>query len=125
MMKQLLNAALAISAIAAGAWLAAGPSGAAETIPEPECRIEARNIGAEVQLTAIAHGRPISGIYEFVVTTSGRGGSSDIVQAGDFSIRDSRAVLGVASFNSSGQDRYSAVLTLVSSGGTTVCRDAS
>lgn len=76
-----------------------------------------------VRLEALARGdRDAYGEYEFVVTKDGAGGSSDIVQEGEFDLSAGEQLLGEAEFSMGRRDFYRARLVL-RDGGVVVCRD--
>jgi hypothetical protein len=79
-----------------------------------ECviRTEPTSYGTRFEAVALADSDAV-GEYEFVLTRIDSGGSSDIVQSGDFDLRaGERAVLGEAELSMGRRARYSARLVL-------------
>lgn len=88
-----------------------------------ECGIEMTRTRYGVRFEAIAQGfEPSAGEYEFVLTKTDRGGSSDIVQGGEFDLYDGdEQVLGSAELSMERGARYRARLVLTDDDGE-VCR---
>lgn len=88
-----------------------------------ECMVRRTPTLHGVRLEALARGdREAYGDYEFVVTKDGAGGSSDIVQGGEFDLSAGEQLLGEAEFSMGRRDYYRARLVLRDGGGV-VCRD--
>lgn len=87
------------------------------------CSIHVSKSGGMTELTGIARASSaVSGTYEFVVTSSGSGGSSDIVQSGEFSASGGQTEeLGQVSVGGG----YSAKLKVRAGGQTYVCHQSS
>jgi len=75
------------------------------------CDIRATRTARGLRLEAIAHAeRAVRGLYDFVITAQGSGGSSDVTQGGPFDLTAGRsATVGAAEIS---RGRYRAVLTL-------------
>lgn len=116
-MKKFLTLAAALMATVAcsAAASSADAHGEREYRDAPvECLIRAvpTSDGARFQAVALADWDAV-GEYEFVLTRHDSGGSSDIVQSGDFDLRaGERAVLGEAELSMGRRARYSARLVL-------------
>lgn len=85
------------------------------------CDIRATRTAHGVRLEAIAHAdRAGHGVYDFVITAHGSGGSSDVTQGGRFDMAaGASAAIGTAEISSA---RYRAVLTLSDPSGAALCR---
>lgn len=96
--------------------------GAPETFGPPAayCDIRETRTPRGLRLEAIAEAdQSVDGVYDFVITAKGSGGSSDISQGGPVALNaGERAVVGVAEIPAG---RYSAVLTLSDADGE-LCR---
>jgi len=77
----------------------------------PRCELRADDSGENIVLEGFVFARkPVSGSYQLRVSQRGTGGSSDIVQSGEFNIEsDSTGSLGIVSL-SKGTSRYEAKL---------------
>lgn len=88
-----------------------------------ECVVRETATRNGVRLEAMARGdRDAYGEYEFVITKGGAGGSSDIVQGGEFDLAQGQQTLGEAEFNMERRDYFRARLVLRDGQGI-VCRD--
>jgi hypothetical protein len=123
----LLGAALALTIACAATAQPAPPSSGeapaialAPEVPAVDCAIEATPSAHGLLLRAFASA-DVEGEYDFVVTRSGAGGASDIVQSGEFSAGEDQ-LLGEAEFNLERGSRYSARLELHDADGL-LCRD--
>lgn len=94
---------------------------ASETVAAPgaamlgdavSCEVRVRRTANGMMIQAVAHAdRAVDGDYEFVITKSGGGGSSDVTQSGPFSAAAGETVtLGSTELGADG--RYRAVLVL-------------
>jgi hypothetical protein len=125
-MKKLLITAAAL--IAASACTAVAQTGDryddhAAYPAEVECAIRLTPTRYGMRFEALAEGfAPARGQYEFILTKDDRGGSSDIVQGGDFDLIDGdREVLGSAELSLERGARYRARLVLSDDAGE-ICR---
>lgn len=116
MKKFLTLAAAFLATVACGAAASSATAhGDNHSIQTPvECIIRTvpTSDGARFQAVALSDWDAV-GEYEFVLTRHDSGGSSDIVQSGDFDLRaGERAVLGEAELSMGRRARYSARLVL-------------
>ncbi|KUO57725.1 MAG: hypothetical protein APF80_02495 [Alphaproteobacteria bacterium BRH_c36] len=109
--KQVIVIAAAVSCV--GASIPASADGSVS------CSIQVSRNGGMTALTGLARASsPVSGTYEFVVTSTGSGGSSNIVQSGDFSASGGQTEeLGQVAVGGG----YSAKLKVRAGGRTYVC----
>lgn len=128
MLKSFLTATalIASGACAASAHPEPEPARAQPTAYESagvECMVRRVTTLHGVRLEALARGdRDAYGEYEFVVTKGGAGGSSDIVQSGEFDLATGQQTLGEAEFSMERRDYFRARLVL-RDGEDVVCRD--
>jgi hypothetical protein len=114
----------------AGAPLAEGAALEAEAeiklaaLPDVRCDIRVRRTRHGVELEARARAdAPAFGAYQFIITKTDAGGSSDIVQGGEFDLAAGEALsLGVSEFSVERGGRYRARLVLSDDVGE-ICRD--
>lgn len=111
----------ALAAVGAGlAAAAASGTDSAEAGGGLTCEIRASKSGSGVELTGVVRAsQATSGSYRFSVAQSGSGGSSDIDQGGDFSLKaGEQQVVGEISL---GKGSFDARLKVSSSAGGTSC----
>ena len=115
--RRVILAAIAGLSIANAAGLNANSEGGLK------CRIESRSAGGMTELKGVVvAGRGVKGRYQFTISSSGAGGSSDVRQAGDFSAEaGKKAEVGFASLSIDGH--YKAALSVVVDGKTYQCRE--
>lgn len=82
------------------------------------CEIRSSKTSDSILLEAVANSQAeVTGEYEFVISKSGGGGSSDIVQGGEFEIGpEEKAILGEVRFGSGEGTSIRARLTLTAKG---------
>lgn len=104
--------------------VAAAPAPAEATRGGVQCLIRETPTSYGMRFEALARAdRSAYGEYDFVLTKTDRGGSSDIVQGGDYDLRGGgRQSLGSAELSLDRGARYRARLVL-RDGGRVVCRD--
>lgn len=132
-MKSLLFIGLsALAACAAAASptppaFAEAPAHVQEAPPSLSCDIIRTRTSHGVELRAIAASdASMIGDYEFVITKRDRGGSSDIMQSGEFDLaRGESASLGSAEISVARGGGYEARLQLTSADGETCVAEAS
>lgn len=111
----------ALAALAAAGALS-GPEGAEARASGVTCEIRLTQSGGLTALTGIVHAsEATSGTYRFLVSQSGAAGSSDITQAGDFSLAAGQSEV-VAETTLGGRAGFSARLALSTGAGTTSCK---
>ena len=116
-----LPGVIALAAADAGLATASGAPAFRKGI---ECEIRVAKVPGGVELEAVAWAdQNISGEYEFSIEKSGSGGSSSIVQGGEFSLpRKEERILGSAGLGSDRRASYSAQLTVEAADGEPLCR---
>ncbi len=114
MKKLLTTLAALIAASACTATAQTADHGHHVEAPEISCAIRMTPTRHGMRFDALAEGfAPARGAYEFILTKDDRGGSSDIVQGGDFDLLDgSRQTLGSAELSLERGARYRARLIL-------------
>jgi hypothetical protein len=91
-----------------------------------DCDIVRTRTSHGVELRAVASsGASIAGEYEFVITKRDRGGSSDIMQSGEFALDGESTSLGSAEVSVERGGGYDARLELTSFDGETCVAEAS
>jgi hypothetical protein len=111
-------------ALAIGALLLSGaPTLADEISPAPQCEIRMSEIRGALRVETVVHGEPgLSGVYDFTLTRSGAGGTSDVSQSGAYTIEDDGvATLSVSEFNHGRNDHVDALLSLDTGNGRIEC----
>lgn len=116
----------ALAVLIAGAPLAGGAA-EADPAPGPEgvgCEIRAGGTAGRVKLAGLAVAATgVSGRYAFTLHKEGRGGSSDVVQGGDFRIAPGRpSVLNQVELVLAPGEAWHATMTLDWPGGSLACR---
>jgi hypothetical protein len=109
--------------VPAPAPLAAAPVEARLPAPRVDCDIDVRRTSNGIALEGLAHfTRSTDGDYSFVITKSGRGGSSDIEQGGEYDARAGQELaLGSAEFSTERGSSWRATLKIYD-GGREICR---
>ncbi len=112
------------AACTASACAASASTGAAHPAPSVQCAIEQAPTRHGMRFEALAHAdAPAFGAYRFVLTKIDAGGSSDIVQEGEFDLRAGEEMsLGGAELSLERRARYLARLEL-RDGDEIVCDD--
>lgn len=123
MNKLLITSTALIAAFACTAAAQPGHNRASPYAPSAECAIDVTRTRHGIRFEALARSPDRAlGDYELVITKHDRGGSSDIVQGGQFDLRPGReAVLGESELSLERGGRYRARLVLWDADGA-VCR---
>ena len=87
------------------------------------CEVRTTKVPGGVELEAVVSSvRALDGSYSFVIEKSGSSGSSNIAQAGDFTLqRGEEQVVGSAGLGLGRADSYTAKLILTNRSGDTIC----
>ncbi len=88
------------------------------------CDIRVRDTANGVELEALAHSdAPAMGVYEFTITKADRGGSSDIMQSGEFALDAGQSMsLGLSEISIDRGGSFHAELVLSDEAGV-ICRE--
>ena len=90
---------------------------------DDKCQVRTTKVPGGVQLEAVVSSvRALKGSYSFVVEKRGSSGSSNIAQAGEFSLeRGAEQVVGSAGLGLAKGDSYSARLVVTNGSGDIIC----
>ena len=90
---------------------------------DDKCEVRTMKVPGGVELEAVVSSvRALNGSYSFVIEKIGSGGDSNIMQAGEFSLkRGTEHVLGSAGLGLGRGDSYTARLVLTDGSGEIVC----
>lgn len=103
--------------------MAASDHASAGGSSELRCEIYQSHRGGGVVLEGVVFsGSAVNGSYQFTVTKSGGGGSSNINQGGEFSV-GAGGKRTVSSVSLGGDGGYSATLRVTADGHTTACKE--